>query len=201
MSAIKGKRIDFYDCLRALRMLQDGGSGLTTSHDDQDIKTFYSSIFKSNGWLDEFGSITWNAHVAMDRMEEFDEAFGCLYSSVDHHLFTKTALKVLNLRADMSMLRAMQMICTVMPALKALSESGKMALSPQSISTSLSIPDLLRLHEDEAIPDPVRARIGCYIRSLPGATEWRPGEALVSSAEEMHNQVASQVAQILLMME
>lgn len=200
MSTHKDKRIDFYDCFRALRLIQ-GGAGLSSDQRDQDIKAFYSGIFKSNGWLDEYGGITWNAHVAMDRMEEFDEAFGCLYNSVDHHLFTKTALKVLNLRADMSMLRAMQMICTVMPALKVLSEIGKMTLSPQSISASLSIPDLLGLHADEDIPASVRARITGYIRSLPGATDWKPGETLPASAEDMHNRVASQVAQILLMME
>lgn len=200
MTTSKDKRIDFYDCFRALQMIQ-GSSGLAPEARDQEIKSFYSGIFKSNGWLDEFGAITWNAHVAMDRMEEFDEAFGCLYDSVDHHLFTKAALKVLNLRADMSMLRAMQMICTVMPALKALSESGKITLSPQSVSASLSIPDLMMLHADACIPEAVRSRIACYIRSLPGATDWAPDQELPASAEEMHNQIASQVAQILLMME
>ncbi len=200
MSQHPDKRIDFYDCLRALRLIQEG-AGLMNEPRDHEIKAFYTTIFKTNGWLDEFGSMTWNAHTAMDRMEEFDEAFGCLYQVVDHHLFTKTALKVLNLRADMSMLRAMQMICTVMPALKALSANGKLEMTPQGVSGALSIPDLLAIHADESVPAEMRSRIAGYIRSLPGATDWVPDVGLPLGAQDMHNQTASQVAQILLMME
>lgn len=192
-------RFDFYDCYRALLLIQEA-PGLTPDPRDQEIKHFYSTLFRSNGWLDEFGGVTWNAHIALDRMEEFHQAFGPLYAKVDHHLFTKTALKVLNLRADMSLLRSMQMICTVMPALQAMSEAGEMELTPQAVSATLSIKDLLRLYENHAIPVPVRSRIADYMRSLPGATDWKPGDGLAPSAEDMHNQVASQVAQILLMM-